>query len=74
MKVEVRLFATLREGRFKKSLMDFDENTSPKDIIDNLNIGMEHVAILLVNGKDGKLDYILQDGDVVSIFPPVGGG
>jgi len=39
---------------------------------------LEKGVIILVNGKNiehlEKLDTKLKDGDVVSIFPPVGGG
>jgi sulfur-carrier protein len=74
MPVNVKLFATLREGRGKGFEMDLDVNTTPGIIIDHLDIRREDVAILLINGKDGNFDQKLQDGDTVSIFPPVGGG
>lgn len=73
--IEVRLFATLREGRGKKVWMDnLNDTLTPRDIIEKLQIPMEEVAILLVNGRDGHLDQILQEEDYLSIFPPVGGG
>ncbi|RKD28810.1 MoaD/ThiS family protein [Thermohalobacter berrensis] len=74
MKIEVRLFATLRKGRGKKVYIEEDEGLTPKDIIDQLKIDEKDVSILLVNGRDGKLDTVLKDGDIVSLFPPVGGG
>jgi len=72
--VRVRLFATLREGRQKELKAEINEKTTVKDIINMLKIRSEEVAILLVNGRDGRLDGALADGDVISIFPPVGGG
>lgn len=72
--IKVRLFATLREGRGKEVELLFSEAITVKQIIDRLEIPEKDVAILLVNGRDGKLDQVLIDGDVVSIFPPVGGG
>lgn len=74
MKIEVRLFATFREGREKKQFMEYYEPVTPKDIIERLDIEVEEVAILLINGRDGKLDTTLKDGDILSMFPPVGGG
>ena len=74
MQIKVRLFATLRDGRGKELMMNFDDNTSPQEIIDQLGIDKSEVAILLVNGMDGKFEQQLKDGDTVSIFPPVGGG
>ncbi|KZL90708.1 MoaD/ThiS family protein [Clostridium magnum] len=74
MKLEVRLFATFRDGREKKYFLDLNEDTTPRDIVNMLKIDEEEVAILLINGRDGKLDTILKDNDVLSLFPPVGGG
>lgn len=74
MEVEVRLFATFREGREKKQKIKIKENTIILDIINLLNIDEKEVAIMLLNGRDGASDRILKDGDIISLFPPVGGG
>ncbi len=74
MEIKVRLFATLRENRGKELVLFQDNGVTPKDIIKQLDIPEAEVAILLVNGRDGALDQELSDKDVVSIFPPVGGG
>lgn len=73
MRVEVRLFATFRDGRDKKMYISMD-NPTPRKLLLEIGILEEDVAILLVNGHDGKFDqYILED-DYLSVFPPVGGG
>ena len=74
MAVELRLFATFREGREKKQKIKISENTTILDIIKILNIDENEVAIMLLNGRDGNSDRMLNDGDVISLFPPVGGG
>lgn len=74
MNIEIRLFATLRNGRWKRNVASYDAGTTPRMIIDSLNINEEEVAILLINGRNGELDRELKNGDIVSIFPPVGGG
>jgi len=74
MKVKVRLFATLREGRGKEVETEGKAGMTGNDLIDQMEISEEDVAIFLINGKDGKLEDPIQDGDVISIFPPVGGG
>lgn len=74
MEVEVRLFATFREGRAKRQKIKINENTTILDIIKILNIDENEVAIMLLNGRDGNSDRMLNDGDVISLFPPVGGG
>lgn len=75
MEVEIRLFASFREGREKKYFFKIGNlNLTVRDILEKLDIDEEEVAILLINGKDGKVDSVLKDGDIISLFPPVGGG
>ena len=74
MEIEVRLFAYFREGRGKILRIPIDGNTTAMDILNELKIDIKDVAILLVNGIDGKPDYKLQNNDRLSLFPPVGGG
>lgn len=74
MKIEVRLFAYFREGRDKKLFLEFNEPVTSGDVIKQINIDIKEVAILLINGRDGKPDTKLCDNDVLSLFPPVGGG
>lgn len=74
MKIEVRLFATFRNGREKKQFMDLKDGSIVKDILDILNIKEEELGILLINGRDGDVNGALEESDVVAIFPPVGGG
>ena len=74
MNVEVRLFATFREGREKKYFLDIPEGSRILDILNMLKIEAEEVSILLLNGRDGDAMRALEDSDVVAVFPPVGGG
>lgn len=75
MKIEVRLFAYFREGRDKKVFLEInEEEVTPRYILNKLNIDEKEVSILLINGRDGKGTTSLKDGDVVALFPPVGGG
>ncbi len=74
MKIEVRLFATLRIGRSLVMIVDVEEPATPRKIIEQLEIKELEVAILLINGRTGVLDQVLEEEDYLSIFPPVGGG
>ena len=74
MLVEVRLFATLRPGRFKKQQMDLPEGADLHLVLDRLDIAADEASLPLVNGRFSPLDHVLVDGDVFSIFPAVGGG
>ena len=43
-------------------------------IIQHFDIPAEEVAILLINGFHKKPEDEVKDGDVIALFPPVGGG
>lgn len=74
MKVTVKLFASLRVNNEKESVLDIPEGATPRYIIDQLNISEEDATIIMINGRSKDLDTSLCQGDIVSIFPPVGGG
>lgn len=74
MKIEVRLFAYFRNGREKIQVLDVDNKTTILEILNMLNINEDEVALLLLNGFDGHIDRELKDGDILALFPPVGGG
>lgn len=72
--IEVKLFATLREGREKISFLDAADFKTAKDILNHFAIAEEEVAILLINGRHSKVVNEVKDGDVLALFPPIGGG
>ncbi|MGL4392389.1 MAG: MoaD/ThiS family protein [Fusobacteriaceae bacterium] len=72
--IHVKLFATLRQNLGKEKELDFKEGLLIRNVLDNLQIPCEHVAIILVNGQHKTPEDILSDDDTVSFFPPVAGG
>lgn len=72
--IEIRLFATFRNGRKKVIFMLPDGISVARDIIRALDIDEAEVAILLINGRHQKPESPVQDGDILALFPPVGGG
>lgn len=74
MRVTVKLFASFRDGRFKVEERDLPDASRVVDVLLPLNIPLEEVAICLVNGRDVNEQHVLSHGDVIALFPPVGGG
>ena len=76
MKVTVKLFAYLRQGRFKASDMDFTEGSTVLQVLNALAIvaNDRNIGILFINGKHAEYSSVLKEGDVLAIFPPVAGG
>lgn len=72
--IEVRLFATFREGREKIQYLDSNQYQIAGQVLEYLNIPQEEVAIYLINGRHSKIGDVIKDGDILAIFPPVGGG
>ncbi len=84
MRIHVRLFASLRD-RFPADArgcgeVDLDNGASLAELIERLEIPDPQVQMVLVDGQQvprqacGREERILQDGETVSIFPPVSGG
>ncbi len=74
MRITIKLFATLREGRFSSDTRDVSGGSTAGDVIRQLAIGEEQAALILVNGKHGDINTVLSEGDSVAVFPPIGGG
>lgn len=77
-KVELRLFGHLREYLPMKGepgvQVDVAEGSSIQDLIEKLGIPPSDPKIVLVNGLHAPKEQLLQEGDRVSIFPPIAGG
>ena len=74
MHITVKLFATLRQGKFDIDTLDLPPGTTVGDIVKRLNIPEKEVTLIFVNGLHGELQTEVKDGDTVALFPPVGGG
>jgi molybdopterin synthase sulfur carrier subunit len=74
MNVTVKLFASFQMGRFVQEIREYPEPTTVGSIIRELNIPEEEVGILLLNAVHANPQETLKNGDLLAIFPLVGGG
>lgn len=74
VKVTVKLFASLRKDRFAAKDFDYQEGVTVGHILASLNIPEEEAAIIFINARHGDPGSSLKGGDLLAIFPPVGGG
>jgi molybdopterin converting factor small subunit len=60
----------------KRATIDVEDGLTVRALIERLAIPPELAQMVLVNGQDVAREQqrVLQDGDTVSIFPPVAGG
>jgi molybdopterin converting factor small subunit len=54
--------------------VDLEDGTNIEALLTRLGIQEEDPKEIIRNHRIGKLDHVLQDGDVVAIFSPLAGG
>lgn len=79
MLVTVKLFASLvrySAGGLPGTPFEVDipESTNLLQLVEQLKIPSNEAKVVFVNGLIKDLDWVLQPGDEVGIFPPIGGG
>jgi molybdopterin synthase sulfur carrier subunit len=74
MKIIVKLFATLRKGRFEEKIMDLPDGVKIEQVIRQIALLEKDVNLIFINGLNADFNTPLSEGYTVSIFPPVGGG
>jgi len=83
MKIRIRLFATLQEylpqnSQGSEAVVDLTENATIPDALSVLSVPMTLPHIVLVNGRHvlrpNLVTFQLHDGDILSVFPAIGGG
>jgi len=74
-KIDLRLFATLQKfNPPDPQSYAINPGTRVRDLLVQLNVPVEKAKLIFVNGLKKDLDFILEGGERVGIFPPVGGG
>ena len=73
--IDLKFFATLQ--KYSPPASDayvVEAGTSVRTLVQQLGIPEEKAKIIFINSVKVTLDSVLQDGDRLGIFPPVGGG
>lgn len=74
MRITVRLFLSFRTGRFHTRATEYPPGTTVAEVVSDLAITDHTVGLVLVNDRQAALEHQLADGDVLAMFPVVGGG
>lgn len=80
MQITVRLLATYRrylpEGHDSQGgyAVDVPVGCKVSDVLPQIPIPASDACTFLVNGSHAHRDQVLQEGDVLAVFPAVGGG
>jgi molybdopterin synthase sulfur carrier subunit len=54
--------------------VELPKSSTLEDLVDFLALPREQVKVTFVNGRAQKLDFHLEPGDEVGVFPPIAGG
>ena len=74
MKIQVKLFASLRTGRFDVAELELADGALVSAALALSSVPEAEAAVIFVNSRHALPDSVLRDGDVLAVFPPVGGG
>jgi sulfur-carrier protein len=74
MRITVKLFANFRTGRFSVEEREYPEGTTIGQVADDISLPREEIGVMMVNSRHAKLDRIMDDGDILALFPLLGGG
>lgn len=79
MQIRLKLYASLRKylpgteiGEEVK--IEVNQESTIMDILNIYTIEESLTKIIFVNGVHKTVDYVLQENDLLVIFPPIGGG
>ncbi len=74
MDIDVSLFATLQQGRFRRKRLELAEGSTVADVCRKLGLDDGEAAIVLVNSSAVERGHRLRAGDAVSLLPILSGG
>lgn len=72
--ITLKLFASLGKDFGRQSEVPVDGPTTVGEVLVGLGVPTEKAAIILVNNRHANLPDPIEPGDVIAVFPPVGGG
>jgi molybdopterin converting factor small subunit len=79
MKVELKLFATFRQylppGTVgSAATVEIAAGTRVADLLSRFGVPHQASTMILVNGRSAGLERVLEENDVVAVFPAMAGG
>jgi sulfur carrier protein ThiS len=74
LEIEVHLHATLKISRFASARVQVHAPVTVNNVLDQLGISQAEIGAVFVNGRDGRFDQSLTDGDRLTLLPCIGGG
>jgi molybdopterin synthase sulfur carrier subunit len=79
MALQIFINATLRDyvpgyNPHQGITLEIQPGTSVAQVIARLGLPAKEVTLIMVDGRRQEADFILQGGERLGLFPPIGGG
>ena len=74
MDIIVKLYSVFRQGRFEEEEMELAGGATVRDLITELDINVEEVGVVIINGEIGTYKRELNNGDKITLLPFISGG
>ena len=79
MKIEVRVFATLRKylpklGVGEAKPVELPEGATFEDLREILSLPLDEIKVIMRNGIQTEMGEMIEDGARIAYIPAVGGG
>ncbi|MDD2603310.1 MAG: MoaD/ThiS family protein [Desulfobacterales bacterium] len=75
IQIELRLYASLKPLEPASAASHpLPSGTTVGEVLAGLKVPGDQVKLVFVNGRKAHRQRVLQDGDRLGVFPPVGGG
>jgi len=79
MKIEVRVFATLRRylpelGVGEPKIVELPEGATFEELRELLGLPLEEIKIIMRNGIQTEMNDVVEDGDRIAYAPATAGG
>ena len=80
MIIEVKIFSSLRRyipsscKRLEGDNWNISEGETVAQVLEMLNIPEKVASIILINGRHAYRESVLNEGDVLAVFPLIAGG
>ena len=73
--IELRLFATLQQFTPDNAeAFAITPGVTVREVLEQIDVPAEKTKLVFINSRKKDLDVVLNGGERVGIFPPVGGG
>ncbi len=74
MQITVKLYGSFRVDRFKEAICRYPVGATVQFVVVALGIPVAQADIVIVNDQRTSLDHVLENGDILALFPMVAGG